>query len=83
MGMIREMVRVTRDGGMVITCEGNHNAHNALYHTEELNSQETTPLNLIQSINRQIRLQTGVDHNIGIKAPILMHKAGLKNVQAG
>lgn len=37
---------------------------------------------MIQAINREIRRQTGVDHNIGIKTPVLMHKAGLKNVQA-
>ena len=82
MGAIREMVRVTRDGGLVITCDTNRNAHNALLHIEELNTQETTPMSLIQTVNREIRRQTGVDHNIGIKTPILMHKAGLKNVGA-
>jgi len=79
---IREMIRVTRHGGMVITCDANRNAHNALVYTEELSTQETTPMSLIQTVNREIRRQTGVDHNIGIKTPILMHKAGLKNVQA-
>lgn len=82
MGAIREMIRVVRHGGLVITCDANRIAMNALMHIEELNSQETTPLDLIQTINREIRLQTGVDHNIGIKTPILMHRAGLKNVQA-
>jgi ubiquinone/menaquinone biosynthesis C-methylase UbiE len=81
-GAIKEMIRVTRDGGMVITCDANRMGHNALLHIEELNTQETTPLQMIQTINREIRSQTGVDHNIGIKTPLLMHKAGLKNVQA-
>ena len=79
---IREMIRVTRHGGLVITCDTSRNAHNAILHIEELNTQETTPLGMIQGINREIRRQTGVDHNIGIKTPILMHKAGLKNVGA-
>lgn len=79
---IREMIRVTRDGGMVITCEGNRNAANALMHIEELDSQDTTSLGMLQTINREIRRQTGVDHNIGIKIPVLMHKAGLKNIEA-
>lgn len=82
MGAIREMIRVTRHSGMVITCDANRNAHNALIHTDELNTQETTPLDLFQTINREIRRQTGVDHNIGIKTPVLMHKAGLKDIQA-
>jgi ubiquinone/menaquinone biosynthesis C-methylase UbiE len=79
---LQEMIRVTRPGGMVITCEANRNAHTALLHIEETNHQETVPLELFQTINRQIRKRTGVDHNIGIKMPVLMHKAGLVNVQA-
>jgi len=82
MGAIREMIRVTRDNGMVITCDANRNAHSALFHVEELNTQETKPLHLFQIMNKEIRRQTGVDHNIGIKTPVLMHKAGLRNVQA-
>ena len=82
LGAIREMMRVTRPGGLVITCDTNRNAYNAILHIEELNTRETTPLDMIQTSNREIRRQTGVDHNIGIKTPILMHKAGLKNVQA-
>lgn len=82
MGAIREMIRVTRHGGMVITCDANRNACNALIHTDELNTQETTPMDMFQGINRETRRQTGVDHNIGIKTPILMHKAGLTNIGA-
>jgi len=67
---------------MVITCEANRNAHTALLHIEETNHQETVPLELFQTINREIRKRTGVDHNIGIKMPVLMHKAGLVYVQA-
>jgi SAM-dependent methyltransferase len=79
---LQEMIRVTRSGGMVITCEANRNAHTAMLHIEETNHQETVPLKLFQTINREIRSRTGVDHNTGIKMPVLMHKAGLVNVQA-
>jgi ubiquinone/menaquinone biosynthesis C-methylase UbiE len=80
--VLQEMIRVTRSGGMVITCEANRNAHTALLHIDETNHQETVPLELFQTINREIRKRTGVDHNIGIKMPVLMHKAGLVNIQA-
>ena len=79
---LQEMIRVTRSGGMVITCEANRNAHTAMLHIEEVNHQETVPIDLFQTINREILKRTGVDHNIGIKIPVLMHKAGLINVQA-
>lgn len=78
---LQEMVRVTREGGLVIACEANRNAHTALLHIAETNHQETTPLELFQTINRGIRERTGVDHNIGAKLPVLMHKAGLKQIQ--
>jgi 2-polyprenyl-3-methyl-5-hydroxy-6-metoxy-1,4-benzoquinol methylase len=80
--VLQEMIRVTSSGGMIITCEANRNAHTALLHIEETNHQESVPLELFQTINREIRKRTGVDHNIGIKIPVLMHKAGLVNIQA-
>lgn len=79
--VLQEMIRVTRPGGMVIACEANRNAHTAMLHIEEVNHQETTPLGLFQSMNRGIRERTGVDHNIGAKLPVLMHRAGLQQVQ--
>lgn len=79
--VLQEMVRVTRSNGLVIACEANRNAHTAMLHIEEANHQETVPLELFQTINREIRKRTGVDHNIGAKLPILMHKAGLREIQ--
>jgi hydroxylamine reductase (hybrid-cluster protein) len=79
---LQEMIRVTRSGGMVVTCEANRNAHTAMLHIDEVNRQEIVPLELFQTINREIRKHTGVDHNIGIKITVLMHKAGLENIQA-
>lgn len=79
--VLQEMIRITRPGGLVIACEANRNAHTALLHLAEPNHQETVPLALFQTLNRTIRRRTGVDHNIGIKLPVLMHQAGLKQVQ--
>lgn len=79
---LAEMIRVTRPGGLVITCDANRNAFNAMFHVDETNEQERTPLELFQTINRTIRRQSGVDYNIGIKTPVLMHKAGLVEVGA-
>lgn len=79
--VLQEMIRVTRPGGLVIACEANRNAHTAMLHIEEVNHQEAAPLGLFQTINRGIRERTGVDHNIGAKLPVLMHRAGLKQVQ--
>ena len=79
--VLQEMIRVTRSNGLIICCEANRNAHTTLLHINETNHQETTPLELFQTINREIRKRTGVDHNIGVKLPVLMHKAGLKHIQ--
>ena len=75
-----EMIRVTRDDGLVITCDANRNAFNALFYIDEINPQEAAPLSLSQQMNKDIREKTGIDYNIGIKTPVLMHKAGLKNI---
>ncbi len=77
---LSEMVRVTRDGGMVITCDANRNGFNSLFYTNGINNQEKIPLGLGQQLNKDIREKTGIDYNIGIKTPVLMEKAGLKNI---
>jgi ubiquinone/menaquinone biosynthesis C-methylase UbiE len=79
--VLQEMIRVTRPNGLVIACEANRNAHTAMLHIAEVNHQEEAPLELFQTINREILKRTGVDHNIGAKLPVLMHNAGLKQIQ--
>ncbi len=79
---LAEMIRVTRDGGLIITCECSRNAINALLHVHETDEQDHTPLSLFQRMNAHIRRRTGVDYNIGMKMPVLMHQAGLQDVQA-
>jgi len=79
---LAEMIRVTRDGGLVITCDASHNAINALLHVHETDEQEKTPLALWQAMNAHVRHETGMDRNIGMKTPVLMRQAGLRDVQA-
>jgi SAM-dependent methyltransferase len=79
---LAEMIRVTRDGGLVITCDASRNAINALVHVHETEEQDHTPLSLFQRMNAHTRRQTGVDYNIGMKMPVLMHQAGLQEVEA-
>ncbi len=81
-GALCEMIRVTRPGGMLITCDANRNGNNALLHIDETNEQENSHLDLFQAVNRSIRRDTGVDYNIGMKMPVMMHRLGLENVQA-
>lgn len=79
---LAEMIRVTRDGGLVITCDASRNAINALIHIHETDEQDHAPLSLFQRMNTQVRRRSGVDYNIGMKMPVLMHKAGLQDVGA-
>ena len=79
---LAEMIRVTRDGGLVIVCEANRNATNAALHVHESDEQDQTPLSALQAMNAHIRRQSGIDYNIGMKMPVLMHQAGLRDVQA-
>ena len=79
---LAEMIRVTRDGGLVIACDASHNAINALIHVHETNEQDSGPLSLFQAMNAHVRRSSGVDHNIGMKTPVLMHQLGLRDVQA-
>ena len=79
---ISEMVRVCRNGGMVISCEANRNAHTAAFYIHETNEQESTPLDFFQKMNAGVRKKYGIDYNIGYKLPVLFHKAGLSKIEA-
>jgi len=79
---LAEMIRVTRDGGLVIAGDASHNAINALLHVHETDEQEHMPLALFQAMNAGVRRRTGVDRNIGMKTPVLMRQAGLTDIQA-
>ncbi len=75
-----EMIRVTRNRGMVIACNATRNAFNAMLYIDEVNTHEATTPALSQQMNKYIRETEGIDYNIGIKTPVLMHKAGLIDI---
>ena len=80
---LAEMARVTRPGGLVITCDASHNAVNALLHVHETDEQEQTPLALWQKIEAHARRTPGGgDGNLGVKTPVLMRQAGLVDIGA-
>ena len=79
---IAEMVRLTRHNGRVIACEANWNGVNALSHIDELEKTDTTDLGFLQRLFNRDRRATGKDGNIGVKIPVLLHKAGLQDVEA-
>lgn len=58
---LAEMMRVTRNGGLVITADASRNAVNALTHVHETDEQEHMPLALVQAMNAWIRRNHGVD----------------------
>lgn len=79
---LAEMIRVTREGGLVVTVDASHNAVNAMLHVHETDEQEATPLGLWQRLEASQRRRRGTDGNLGMKTPVLMAEAGLKDVEA-
>jgi len=79
---LAEMIRVTRDGGLIIACDASRNAINALVHVHETDEMDHTPLSLFQAMNAETRRRSGVDYNIGMKTPVLMREAGLVDIEA-
>ena len=79
---LAEMIRVTKPGGLVITCDSNQTAVNALLHVHETQEQERTPLALWQKTKAYWRRTHGPDANQGMKTPVLMRQAGLIDIGA-
>jgi SAM-dependent methyltransferase len=79
---LREMIRITRLGGLVICCETNRNAVNAMLSIAEVNETDAAPLSMFQAVNGRIRAQRGTDYNLGMRLPAIMHRLGLRDVQA-
>jgi len=79
---VAEMVRLTRSGGLVIACESNWNGFNAMNHVAELDELEVKDLGFLQRLFARDREVEGKDGNLGVKMPVLLHKAGLIDVDA-
>ena len=79
---IAEMKRVTKGKGLLITCETNRNAVNALKYIHGLEKSTYCNLGFLQELFDSDRLNTGKDCNIGTKLPALLNEAGLSKVEA-
>jgi SAM-dependent methyltransferase len=77
---LREMMRVTRPGGLIICCEANRSAVNASLFVAELPG--LMDLGLLQRFIEGNRELSGKDPDIGAKLPVLFQQLGLKNIQA-
>ncbi len=77
---VKEMVRVTRSGGMVISCEASRNGWYALFNIAEADEMANIPLGMIQRTNQTIKERTGIDYNIGMKLTVIFHQSGLKQI---
>ena len=79
---VAEMVRLTCRGGLAIACESNWNGLNALDYVAELDELAVEDLGFLQRLFARDRTATGKDGNLGVKLPVLLHKAGLIDVGA-
>jgi ubiquinone/menaquinone biosynthesis C-methylase UbiE len=77
--VINEMIRVTTNGGTVIVCEGNRLAHFATYFSSG-SVQPPYNLGIMQTYYSGIKEKDGIDYDIGLKLPSIMHRAGLVNI---
>jgi SAM-dependent methyltransferase len=77
---IKEMVRVTRSGGTVLSCEACRNGFAALFYIDEVDEIANSPLAAFQRENQVTKERTGIDYNIGMKLPVLFHQNGLREI---
>ena len=78
--VVDEMVRVTRDGGMIVVCEGNPLAHMAAYYSSGP-VQPSYDLGVMQRCYAATEKQNGRMTNIGFKLPTMLRQAGVVDVQ--
>jgi SAM-dependent methyltransferase len=78
---VHEMVRVTRPGGAVVSCEASRNGWYALFNIAEVDEMANIPQGMIQRTNQGIKERTGIDYNIGMKLPVIFHQNGLKEIE--
>ena len=80
--VITEMKRITKNDGMVISCESNWNAVNALMYIDGIKKSKITDLGFLQILFERVHEKTKTDGNIGMKMPIIMARNNIKNIQA-
>ena len=80
--VLTEMKRITKNDGMIITCESNWNAVNALLYIDGIKKSKITDLGFLQILFERIHEKTKTDGNIGMKMPVIMARNNIKNIQA-
>ena len=80
--VLAEMKRITKNNGMIITCESNWNAVNALLYIDGIKKSKITDLGFLQILFERIHEKTKTDGNIGMKMPVIMARNNIKNIQA-
>ena len=80
--VLTEMKRITKNDGMIITCESNWNAVNALLYIDGIKKSKITDLGFLQILFERVHEKTKTDGNIGMKMPVIMARNNIKNIQA-
>ena len=80
--VLTEMKRIAKNDGMIITCESNWNAVNALLYIDGIKKSKITDLGFLQILFERIHEKTKTDGNIGMKMPVIMARNNIKNIQA-
>ena len=80
--VLAEMKRITKNDGMVISCESNWNAVNALMYIDGIKKSKITDLGFLQILFERVHEKTKTDGNIGMKMPVIMARNNIKNIQA-
>lgn len=80
--VLAEMKRITKNDGMIITCESNWNAVNALLYIDGIKKSKITDLGFLQILFERIHEKTKTDGSIGMKMPVIMARNNIKNIQA-
>ena len=80
--VLSEMKRITKNDGMIISCESNWNAVNALMYIDGIRKSEITDLGFLQILFERVHEKTKTDGNIGMKMPVIMARNNIKNIQA-
>ena len=80
--VLAEMKRITKKDGMIISCESNWNAVNALMYIDGIKKSKITDLGFLQILFERVYEKTKTDGNIGMKMPVIMARNNIKNIQA-
>ena len=80
--VLAEMKRITKNDGMIISCESNWNAVNALMYIDGIKKSKITDLGFLQILFERVHEKTKTDGNIGMKMPVIMARNNIKNIQA-